>query len=414
MPAAAPAPTATGTTAAGSVRGRAPRIQRFKHAIMGAVSAGRQLVALDLPGGPAFVDALRRVWDGGDAAFPVDRRLPAPARDRLLTAIAPSALIGPDGDEHRLAGGRPVEAGDALVVATSGSTGEPKGVVLTHDAVRASALATSSRLGVGADDHWLACLPLAHVGGLSVVTRALATGTTLTVLPGFDADAVADAAAAGATLVSLVATALARIDAAGFRWIVLGGAAAPPDRPDNVVATYGMTETGSGVVYDGVPLDGVDVAIADDGEIHLRGPMLLRAYRDGTSPLDPDGWFPTGDLGGWRDDGRLRRARPPRRPDHHRWRERVAGAGGARPATTPGSGRRDGDGGPRRRMGTRGDGGGGARRRLQSADAGGLRGTVKEVLPAYCAPRRLELVAAIPRTALGKPRRQVVDVAPKP
>ncbi len=63
-----------------------------------------------------------------------------------------------------------------------------------------------------ADDHWLACLPLAHVGGLSVVTRALATGTPLTVLPGFDADAVTAAARAGATLVSLVATALARID----------------------------------------------------------------------------------------------------------------------------------------------------------------------------------------------------------
>ena len=70
------------------------------------------------------------------------------------------------------------------------------------------------------------------------------------------------------------------------------------ERPANVVTTYGITETGSGVVYDGAPLDGVDVAIADDGEIRVRGPMLLRAYRDGTSPLDPDGWFPTGDLGG--------------------------------------------------------------------------------------------------------------------
>ena len=83
--------------------------------------------------------------------------------------------------------GEPVEPGDALVVATSGSTGEPKGVVLTHDAVAASAEATSRRLGVTDDDHWLACLPLSHVGGLSVVTRALHVGTRLTVLPGFDA-----------------------------------------------------------------------------------------------------------------------------------------------------------------------------------------------------------------------------------
>ncbi|MBT5864812.1 MAG: AMP-binding protein, partial [Ilumatobacter sp.] len=61
--------------------------------------------------------------------------------------------------------GAAVEQGDALVVATSGSTGTPKGVVLTHDAVAASAAATTARIGVGMDDHWLACLPLSHVGG---------------------------------------------------------------------------------------------------------------------------------------------------------------------------------------------------------------------------------------------------------
>ena len=153
-------------------------------------------------------------------------------------------------------------------------------------------------------DHWLACLPLAHVGGLSVVTRALHTGTDLTVLPRFDVAPVEAAARGGATLVSLVATALGRIDASLFRTIVLGGAAPPPDRPANTVTTYGMTETGSGVVYDGVPLDGVDVRIDDDGEIHLRGPMLLRAYRDGRDPLI-DGWLMTGDVGRWLPDGRL-------------------------------------------------------------------------------------------------------------
>src|SRR3546814_19959679 len=58
-----------------------------------------------------------------------------------------------------------------------------------------------------------------------------------------------------------------------------------------------MTETGSGVVYDGAPLDGVEVRLAPDGEVHLRGPMLLRSYRDGFDPKDGDGWIPTGDLG---------------------------------------------------------------------------------------------------------------------
>ena len=170
------------------------------------------------------------------------------------------------------------------VVATSGSTGEPKGVVLTHDAVRASALATNQRLGVTAADHWLACLPLSHVGGLSVVTRALVTGTALTVLPGFDAATVTAAAGRGASLVSLVATALARIDPTIFRRILLGGSAPPPVIPPNAVATYGSTETGSGVVYDGVPLDGVEVRIDGDGEIRVRGPMLLRCYRDEKLP----------------------------------------------------------------------------------------------------------------------------------
>ena len=114
--------------------------------------------------------------------------------------------------------------------------------------------------------------------------------------------------ASDATLVSLVATALRRIDPTRFRTIVLGGAPPPDDLADNVVVTYGMTETGSGVVYDGVPLDGVELRVAADGEIHVRGPMLLRAYRYADGDRDPrvDGWLATGDLGAWLPDGRLR------------------------------------------------------------------------------------------------------------
>ncbi len=86
--------------------------------------------------------------------------------------------------------------------------------------------------------------------------------------------------------------------------IVLGGSSPPAGLPANVVTTYGLTETGSGVVYDGVPLDGVEVRIEPDGEVHLRGPMLLRAYRDGRPATLAGGWFPTGDVGSW-NDGRL-------------------------------------------------------------------------------------------------------------
>ena len=344
-----------------------------------------RLVALDLPGGPGFVDELRRVWDAGDAAFPVDQRLPEVAKRELCAAMRV-------GDE--------VEPGDALVVATSGSTGAPKGVVLTHDAVAASASATSERLGVRTDDHWLACLPLSHVGGLSVVTRALHAGTALTVLPGFDVDAVEGS---GATLVSLVATALARIDPTLFRTIVLGGSRPPDDRPANCVTTYGMTETGSGVVYDGVPLHGVEVDIAADGEIRLRAPMLLRCYRDGTTPVDGDGWFATGDLGEWRSDGRLHVAG--RRGDliitggENVWPEAVEAALADHPAV-----------------------GEVLVRGVDDPEWGQLveavivpvadpptlesiRDHVKQRHPGFMAPRRLTLAESLPRTTLGKLRR---------
>ena len=253
-----------------------------------------RLVAIDLPGGERFVDALRRIWDDGDAAFPLERRLPPTARQTLLGAMEPDQLVD-EGGSHRL-NGRGVDAGDALVVATSGTTGSPRGVILTHTAVQASAQATSARLAVSPDDVWLACLPLSHVGGLSVVTRALATNTRLVVHDGFDAERVTTEARRGATLVSLVSTALRRVEPTLFRTIVLGGSRPPDELPDNVVTTYGMTETGSGVVYDGRPIDGVEIRIETDGEIYLRGPMLLRCYRDGTDPL-VDGWLPTGDLG---------------------------------------------------------------------------------------------------------------------
>jgi O-succinylbenzoic acid--CoA ligase len=276
----------------------------------------RNVVAVDLPGGPAFVAALQRVWDAGDAALPLDRRLPPPARAAVLQALAPTHLLGEDGEWRRLPGGRPCEDGDALVLATSGTTGQPKGVVLTHQAVAASAAATHARLGADPARHaWVACLPLAHVGGLAVVTRALLGGFPLEVHDGFQAEAVTQAAArlraAGRSpLVSLVATALRRVDPAVFDRILLGAAAPPADVPPNVVVTYGMTETGSGVVYDGIPLEGVEVAIGDGqrgqvGEVLLRGPMLLRTYRHGPAPFLPGGWLPTGDGGRITPEGRL-------------------------------------------------------------------------------------------------------------
>lgn len=352
------------------------------------------LVAVDLPGGIAFVDALRRVWERGDAVFPVDQRLPAPARARIMNSIAPTSVIDATG-ETGLPDGRPVETGDALVVATSGTTGMPRGVVLTQAAVAASAEASNRRLAVTDDDHWLACLPLAHVGGLSVVTRALHAGTRLSVLAGFDPSAVE---ASEATLVSLVPTALRRVDTDHFRIVLLGGARPPAERSPNTVTTYGMTETGSGVVYDGRPLDGVEIRVVDD-EIQVRGPMLLRAYRDGTDPLH-DGWFHTGDLGNLDDDGRLTVAG--RRGDliitggENVWPETVEQVMLTHPAIADVLVRGEPDPEWGQLV---------TARVVPAGPAPTLeevRDHVRATLPVYCAPRRLHLVDQIPRTASGK------------
>ena len=274
-----------------------------------------------------FVDALRAIWDTGDAAAPLDPRLPLAARTTMLDALRPTRIVGSDGEQHALRDGIPVAVGDALVVATSGTSGQPKGVVLTHDAIAASARATSERLGIDPARHsWLACLPLAHIGGLSVVTRSIITGTALLVMPGFEADTVAQVGrSGGATHVALVATALQRLDPSVFACVLLGGSQAPDALPPNVVSTYGMTETGSGLVYDGVPLGGVEIALRPaerassgseapdtdvEGEILIRAPMLFRCYRGGEDGrvVGPDGtstWFATGDSGGFDSDGRL-------------------------------------------------------------------------------------------------------------
>jgi O-succinylbenzoic acid--CoA ligase len=365
----------------------------------------RELVAVESPGRPDFVETMLRIWDGGDAVLPVDPRLPTVAVERLYESLRPTVVVDRNGHRRRRPDGVPVLEGDAVVIATSGSTGTPKGVVHTHASVAASARATNAGIGVDpAGDRWLCCLPVSHVAGLSVITRALVSGTSLHLLPSFDADAVAAAALAGATLTTLVPTALARIDPRLFRRIVVGGTFPPDPVPDNCLVSYGMTETGSAVVYDGRPLDGVELEVVG-GDIRVRGGMLLRAYRtddpEGRTPLDDDGWFETGDAGEVAADGRLvvhgRRGDLIITGGENVWPVEVERVLERHPAVAEVAviGRPDPDWGHR------------VVAVVVPSPSGPptleeLRDAAKAELPAFAAPRDLEVLDRLPRTSLGK------------
>jgi O-succinylbenzoic acid--CoA ligase len=264
----------------------------------------RELVAIDMPAGDAFVNVLRKVWDSGDAVLPIDQRLPEVARKNLITQFKVSSLIGADGLRVKVAPGEPVDEGDALVVATSGSTGEPKGVVHTHGSIKAAVANTGARLGCSAADHWLACISLAHVGGLSVVLRALHFGSQLTIESRADKATIESAVKNGTNMTSLVPTILHSVDISNFKTVLVGGAHTSTNLPSNAISTYGLTETFGGVVYNGEPIDGVEIRIGTDSAIEIRCDSLLRTYRNGIDPKNSEGWLHTGDLGEFK-DGKL-------------------------------------------------------------------------------------------------------------
>ena len=205
--------------------------------------------------------------------------------------------------------------GDPIVVRTSGSTGEPKKVVLSHSAVLASARATQSRLG--GPGHWLLDLPISGIAGLQVLVRSVLAGTDPVVVAEHDdLEAAVNALSGPRTYASLVPTQLQRLDAAerlgvlaGLDALLVGGAATDPALLDraraagvNVVRTYGMTETCGGCVYDGIPLDDVRMRINGGGQVQLAGPMLFDGYVD--HPRD-GAWFSTADRGEIDAEGRL-------------------------------------------------------------------------------------------------------------
>ena len=281
----------------------------------------RELRTLPVLGGPAVAELFptfeRVLADRGPALLPV------PADDPTRTRIL----------EQSQRPGEPIDERTALVVSTSGSTGTPKGAMLSAAALAASAAATDTALG--GPGRWLLALPAHHIAGLQVIFRSLRAGyepVVIDVTRGFDPASLPASVEAcrngGASraYTSLVpgqlakvfddgspaaVAALAELDA-----VLLGGAAAAPEllaraaaAGIRVVRTYGMSETAGGCVYDGEPLDGVEVEVDDDeGRVWLAGPQLALGYRN--APDHPafarPGWFRTDDAGQIGPDGRLR------------------------------------------------------------------------------------------------------------
>jgi O-succinylbenzoic acid--CoA ligase len=258
---------------------------------------------------PSLLPVLQGVLDG---------------RDGALVPVAPDVA---DASLAALRVGEPIDDDVALVATTSGTTGAPKGALLTAAALTASATATHARLG--GPGAWLLALPPYHIAGVQVLVRSLLAGTVpveLDVSAGFDVAALPAAVAQlgsrrrYASLVAAqlgkaladpaAAAALAELDA-----VLLGGGPAPQPILDSaaaagvtVVRSYGMSETAGGCVYDGVPLDGVRLCIAADGRVVIGGATLANGYRN---PTDPDpfaepGWFYTDDRGALDDSGTLR------------------------------------------------------------------------------------------------------------
>jgi O-succinylbenzoic acid--CoA ligase len=296
-----------------------------------------------------MLSALAAALDGtGPAILPVDPALPEPALARILAAFAPEVLHTMTGTRSLSLPSAPASAAagvrrdsvrdhtvrehtvrddavreytvrddTAVVIATSGSTGEPKAVELSAAALTASAAASLRRIGAGPGERWLCCLPTFHIAGIGVLVRSLIAGLEPVIVPAVSPEILA---ASGCSHVSLVPTQLRRLLDAGatpgpIKSVLVGGAAAGDamlaearNSGWRVVTTYGMSESCGGCVYDGVPLDDVAVRLGSGSEIEISGPVLFSGYLGQpslTSAALRDGWFQTADLGWWRPDGSL-------------------------------------------------------------------------------------------------------------
>ncbi len=318
-------------------RDLAERVRRVARWI-GEQPGSRRGVAIVATLRPATIVALDALMELGIRAVLLHPRLTAPERAELVRTAdvdlvldeawgEEQAFDASDGGAEALPLGREIETEAPLAMLfTSGTSGVSKGVVLSRRAFLASAAGSAENLGWLDDDRWLLCMPLAHVGGLSVIVRCLVARRTVVLAPwtGSVPALLGAIASCRATLLSLVPTMLRRIldDEPGYafpahvRAVLLGGDAASPALLRDAAArgvpartTYGMTEACSQVTTQrpgeelsadaGRPLRGVELRVVA-GEIQVRGPTLMSGYfppERFPSPFLEGGWLPTGDLG---------------------------------------------------------------------------------------------------------------------